>query len=1297
MLETKLRILQNNVYKNIPAMHTCLDIAFEQKIDYVLFQEPWINSDYTNTISHSSYYCIIPEIYNIRQRVLVFARKLSRFQSILRSDIFLDPDCLIIDIKDKYNQLETLQLINIYNQKSLLENEQKWTIERLIEKYTPGKNTILGGDFNLHHTWWNSEANNSSSQANKTVQWLESHDMELLNEPDQPTFFRKNLKSLSVIDLDFISADLNNKYIVQSQIAEEVSGSDHEIIKITIELNEKQLIENPLHSNQYKLDNVDWDEINNHISQIIKEKYSWCLNENTAQITDSDLEAEAIKLKELIVEVIEKKIPKKRRSEYSKPWWNDNLKNMRKEMAKAHRNWKENNSLYEIFQQKRNSYFTEIKAAKSACWNNFLENAEGKDIFKAFQYTKQKRIEKISMLEYQENERNIKAFTFEDKCKAFMLTLFKKPPVSEPFNWQNIKYQQEKWEWPEITKSEVYEAIFTSSSNKAPGPDGISFQIIQKIYPALEERFYNLFRILISRGYHPICWREAIGVVLKKPNRNATIPKGYRIISLLNCMGKIAEKIIATRLSYLAATDNLLYKDQLGGRKQYSAIDAVMSLVHDIQLKKHEKLKTSIVFIDVKGAFDHVSSDQLLRICAEMQIPLSIIKWLSCFLNKRSIQLAFDGEKQEKQDFKIGIPQGSPISPILFMIYIRNLFKNHEDLKDIRIPSYIDDIGLVASSKTIEENCKKLQKALNIMLLRQKENLVQFDMDKTELIHFGSQNTEKNQLRINSELVIEPKVLVKWLGIWLNSKLCFKSHVEKKIAAAERTLNQIIRLSNTERGLSFQAIRQLYIACITSIADYGVPIWWNNQKYLLKKYEKLQNQALRKILGAFKSSPIYAMEIEASIPPPKIRFKKICMGYALRTLQLQKSHVIRERVSSSFPPYSSGIELNWNKFLDWNEININNSRKKIPTQLFRNLSLIKELFTSLKTERIKIKWNAPWHSRLDEIIDINISLLSKKEEAKSHEKLVKELKNQDNILIYSDGSKSENNKVGAGVYMEEYQSHTSRKQYERYYWNLGLNLEVFDAELFAIEKSFKLAVQKYKKNKEKIKNIWIFSDSQAAIKRLRTKRLGIGLYFCQSIRQKAEFLKRENIKVHLHWVPAHMNIYGNEEADKAAKFGTELEKESAEKYVSLAFIKRNIKDNAMQEWLKNWQKVKSKDNHYSQFEKQPRWKASKLNWLKKNWSNMIQLKLGHGYFKSYLKRLPEYEDDRCLECGTKETPKHLLIECKKTKEIRKKWKNRMEIQELNMKFIFETKLGLKWLKEFATETKIATREWLLGL
>src|SRR5436190_19509286 len=332
-------------------------------------------------------------------------------------------------------------------------------------------------------------------------------------------------------------------------------------------------------------------------------------------------------------------------------------------------------------------------------------------------------------------------------------------------------------------------------------------------------------------------------------------------------------------------------------------------------------------------------------------------------------------------------------------------------------------------------------------------------------------------------------------------------------------------------------MRQLYIACIVSIADFGVPIWWNNQKFLLDKYQKLQNLALRRILGAFKTSPIITMELEAAIPPPKVRFQKICMNYSLRIMQLFKNHPIRTRVSTSFPPYNNGNELDWDKYLDWNEKEQDKKdleiteldsdsqqeqrhrkkrrkvkrKKKIVSQLFRITSNIFDLLPSLKIEKIKQKWSTSWSQNLSSLIDIQISELDKEKTAILHHEKVQKIlsKNQDNsnMILYSDGSKNEQlNKVGAGVF---YTINFVKNQ--SFSWNLESGVEVFNAELFAIKQAFKIAWQNKQLNTDKV---WIFSDSQAAIKRLKKSNLKAGQYYVQLIKNWTK--KFQDIAIQLH-------------------------------------------------------------------------------------------------------------------------------------------------------------------------------------
>ena len=192
-------------------MHTCLEYDIENKLDFILFQEPWVHEDNTTTISHAAFYCIMPDCQDIRPRVMIFARKQSRYQFCLRSDLCSDRDLLIIDITDKTGSFsETIQLLNIYNERSIEENGPERTIERYLHKIEPHEYTIICGDMNAHHSWWNSRISNPK-RATELVKWLEKYDFELLNKPDQMIFYRVDRSS--VINLTFATRKLNEIFI----------------------------------------------------------------------------------------------------------------------------------------------------------------------------------------------------------------------------------------------------------------------------------------------------------------------------------------------------------------------------------------------------------------------------------------------------------------------------------------------------------------------------------------------------------------------------------------------------------------------------------------------------------------------------------------------------------------------------------------------------------------------------------------------------------------------------------------------------------------------------------------------------------------------------------------------------------------------------------------------------------------------------------------------------------------------------------------------------------------------------
>src|SRR5436190_14429022 len=150
------------------------------------------------------------------------------------------------------------------------------------------------------------------------------------------------------------------------------------------------------------------------------------------------LEKEAEKLRDIILKAANN-ISKKRITEYSKCWWNNELKTLQKELNITRKNWKEKQISQQEYQQAKTRYFQQIKLEKAKYWNNFLKNAVSKEIFKAFNYTKFNKVEKLPIIKYNDNNQEKTAIIFSQKCEAFMNVLFINPSQTKPVKWNNYK------------------------------------------------------------------------------------------------------------------------------------------------------------------------------------------------------------------------------------------------------------------------------------------------------------------------------------------------------------------------------------------------------------------------------------------------------------------------------------------------------------------------------------------------------------------------------------------------------------------------------------------------------------------------------------------------------------------------------------------------------------------------------------------------------------------------------------------------------------------------------------------
>ena len=406
----------------------------------------------------------------------------------------------------------------------------------------------------------------------------------------------------------------------------------------------------------------------------------------------------------------------------------------------------------------------------------------------------------------------------------------------------------ERIAWKAITKQEIDTELAGYNTDTAPGQSKITYTILKWLNKAAPTLMTTLYSNILELGFHPACLKSANVAVVPNPNKpNYTLAKAYRPIALLECLSKVLEKVITKRLNFYVNKYELIPNTQFAGRTKSSVEDAGLCLTHDIQAAWSQNLKMSVLFFDISGYFNNMHHGVLLDTLRRKSIPEAICKWLSSFLKGRAVNMILNGvTSAQMMIMDIGVPQGLPLSPILSSFYTAPMLDLFSDgkvifsnmmLTPIELVMYIDDGSIRAVSKSLQINCMVIEEAYNRVHKWMEKSNLSLDMEKRDLIHF-----DKGKLAVDPVMSVmlpnkdgtttkhKPQEVAKWLGIFFDQKLSFRTHVNIMAQRAETATNAVKILGNTVRGLPLRVVQNAYLATVRPVLTYGSNIWYKGDK-----------------------------------------------------------------------------------------------------------------------------------------------------------------------------------------------------------------------------------------------------------------------------------------------------------------------------------------------------------------------------------------------------------------------------------------------------------------------------------
>ena len=714
-------------------------------------------------------------------------------------------------------------------------------IEHILSSNPFAEVTILG-DFNVHHRQWLSS--NSTDRPGKLAFYFSiNNDLEQLVQC--PTRYPDRYGDVPNL-LDLFLTSNPSAYTVETFLP--LGTSDHLLISSTCPIAPSRPLERPPPSARRRLwhfNAASWSDLRTYYFD-----FPW----NDYCFRGRGPSECAERITEVILSGMEAYIPFSFPStRKNKSWFNSSCSRAITHRDAAFRNYRrlQTNESHAAYISSRNRAKTILRLAKDSFLRKKCDNLYGSSSSRSFWHLAKNissnfTSSSVPPLIFPDGSHAVLSST---KAELFAETFASNSnlddsgaipptfPASDSF-MPNIK----------VSYNDVFSALSELNTQKAYGPDGIPPVVLRNCVSALAPCLVKLFRLCLSTSTFPSSWKCAlVQPVPKKGDRS--LPSNYRPIALTSILSKVFESILNRKIWKHLNSFALISDRQYGFRKERSTGD-LLSLLSDSWSSSFEGFGESFaVALDISKAFDRVWHKSLISKLPSFGFYPSLCNLIADFLSGRSIAAVVDGHRSSFKSINSGVPQGSVLSPTLFLIFINDLLSSTK----CPIHSYADDSTLhysfsfarVPTQKQVEDARKvaleQLTSDLSLISDWGKKNLVVFNASKTQFLHLTTRHNLPHDYQIYFEdTKLEPSSVLNILGVSFSRDLSWKDHITSLSKQASKRLGVLGRLKSF---FSPPQLLALYRGVVRPCMEYASHIWGGSTHSVI--LDRVESKAFR--------------------------------------------------------------------------------------------------------------------------------------------------------------------------------------------------------------------------------------------------------------------------------------------------------------------------------------------------------------------------------------------------------------------------------------------------------------------